>query len=290
MTMLKLPSDNDPIARAEEHGIICATAADTQRELQEFGISHAAALPSTLDSRFFGAITLANAFGSPRSSASELRMVNRTALWIFASDWLIDHVAQSRDEIDAVVVACLAVADGRPASPEFPLALLLADLHDELVAGPGFPLWKQQLERYLVSSVREWDWLRTGCWPSLEDYLGNSDNVGGTFANLSHWIHIGVPADRIQELRPVSQEVQKVLRLLNDLASADRDLTSGDLNVLALGVTRDEARELVTALIEDCRKLMAPQAQSSPSEIAYLQRQIGFNAGFYGITDYWGEA
>jgi hypothetical protein len=289
MTLLELPSDNDPIARAEEHGIICATAADTQRELQKFCISHEAALPPTLDPRFFGAITLANAFGSPRCSASELRMVNRTALWIFASDWLIDHVVQSRDEVDAVVAACLAVADGQAAAPEVPLALLLADLHDDLVARPGLSVWKQQLERYLVASVREWDWLRTGVRPSLEDYLGNSDNVGGTFANLSHWLYTGVPADRIQELWPVSQEVQKVLRLLNDLASADRDLASGDLNVLTLGVTRDEARELVTTLVESCRKLMAAQAQSSPAEIDYLQRQIGFSAGFYGITDYWGE-
>lgn len=290
MIMLELPSKSDLIVGAKEHGIICATAADTQRELQKFSTFHAAALPSTLDSRFFGAITLANAFGSPQSSAAELRMVNRTALWIFASDWFIDHVAQSRAEVDAVVTACLAVADGRPASPALPLALLLSDLYDDLVASPGFLLWREQLERYLVSSVREWDWLRTGRRPSLEDYLGNSDNVGGTFANLSHWISTGVPADRIHELWPISQEVQKVLRLLNDLASADRDLASGDLNVLTLGVTADEARELVTAHVEDCRKLMAPQAQSSPAEIGYLQRQIGFSAGFYGITDYWGEA
>ncbi|MEW9532459.1 terpene synthase family protein [Microbispora sp. NPDC049125] len=285
---------------ARKRGSVAALATRSQRDLLECVAAHPDLFPDRpFDHTLVSAVALANAFGSPDATADRVRVANRTALWIFAVDWLLDHVAATRAEVERLVEGCLDVADGRPPSPGFSLGRFLAGLRAEMAAAPAFAgrevLWMDALRDMLTAMAREWDWkaaAREGeTLPKLEEYLGNADNFGSSFVNVSHWIHGGDPETlrRLDELRIASDEVQRVLRLLNDLATYERDMAWGDLNAQMLGVGRDEVLERIEALTEECWRLFAPLRDPCPDEVAYLERQLGYSAGFYGGADYWGE-
>ncbi len=285
------------LAAAAASGRTSALAARCQRDLQEC----VQAFPELFsagpfDATLFATVSLANAFGSPWAAAEQLRIANRTSLWIFAVDWLIDHEAASHEEIDEIVRGCLAVADGRGAVPDTSLTRFLAVIRDDLAASPLFPslhaVWRAELERMLGAMAREWEWKQGGepALPTFEEYLGNADNFGSTLVNVGHWIHSGDPllVPHLDELLRASGAVQRVLRLLNDLATYERDVGWGDLNALMLGVSRDEVVARVAALTGECHAMLEPLRATRPDESAYLERQIGYSTGFYGLADYWG--
>ncbi|GAA4212018.1 terpene synthase family protein [Microbispora amethystogenes] len=292
--------DAGHLASAAASGRACALAARCQRDLQECATAFPelfAARP--FDATLYAAVSLANAFGSPEATAERLRVANRTSLWIFAADWLIDHEATSRQEIDDLVRGALAVADDRTPDPDTPLTRFLTVIRDELAASPLFPrlraAWRGELEGMLSAMTREWEWKSRipggGSMPSFEQYLGNAGNFGSTLVNISHWIHAADPGvvPHLQELTEASDAVQRVLRLLNDLATYERDVTWGDLNALLLGVTRDDVVAHIGILTKECGDRLRSLRSGRPDESAYLERQIGYSTGFYGLADYWGE-
>ncbi|MFI0452205.1 terpene synthase family protein [Actinomadura sp. 6N118] len=295
------PLQEDGIQIAAEHGRICALATDCQRDLQQCTAEHQSLFSGNpFDPRLVSGVALANAFGSPWATADELRIACRSSLWVFAADWLVDYVAKSREEVDALAHGCLAVADGSPPSPEIPLTVFLAQIRDDLAAAPAFaslhPRWCTQLERYLTAMATEWDWQAARSNggappPTFDSYLDNADNFGSTFVNVSHWIMTCEPdsLEHFDRLWSASGIVQRVLRLLNDLATAEREVTWGDLNALALGVSREAVRRRITALVAEFRDLAASLRADCPRETAYLERQIGYSTGFYSRTDYWGD-
>ncbi len=288
-------------AAAAEHGRICAVAMDCQVDLQSCAKLYGDLFPpEPFDPRLFSAVALVNAFGSPRLSPDRLRIATRATLWVFAADYLVDYAAKSAAEIDDIVRACLSVAEGGSPADGEPLTGFLAEIRGELANSPLFETlgraWRDESERYLTAMAREWHWKTAhgdagGPLPSFEEYLDNSDNIASTWVNLSHWIFTGGPriADRLDALLAASRQVQRVLRLLNDLASFERDLRWGDLNALLLGVDRAEVSERVAALVAGCRRSFEPLRSACPEEVAYLERQIGYSTGFYGLTDYWGQ-
>lgn len=290
----------DEIDAARLCGTAAAVAAQSQRDLRECAAAYPELFPdSPFDAALFNAVALANAFGAPWATADRLRIANRTALWIFAVDWLLDYVATSRQEVESVVDRCLRVAvDGRR-EPDFPLGCFLADIRGELAAAPAFAergeVWAAELELMLAAMLREWDWktaAKDGSpLPTLTEYLDNADNFGSSLVNVSYWIIGGDRAalDRLDVLRRASDEVQRVLRLLNDLATYERDVTWGDLNAQMLGAGRAEIIGRIGDLVDGCRGLLEPLRDECPLEVAYLERQIGYSMGFYGITDYWGK-
>ena len=91
------------------------------------------------------------------------------------------------------------------------------------------------------------------CRTSTE-YLDNADNLACTFVNVTHWICTG-DAETHGTARPAGRapatQVQRVLRLVNDLATHERDLEWGDLNALLLV---DDPAEVQTGIAE----LVAP--------------------------------
>jgi hypothetical protein len=301
MAVGKRTLDIDELAAAAEQGKICALAMDCQRDLQECAEAYPGLFPSTpFDPRLFSGVALANAFGSPWATSDQLRIATRTSLWVFAADWIVDYVATSREHVDDVTRACLAVADGAPPIANVPLTRFLADIREELAARPAFatlrPIWREQLQRYLAAMAREWDWqsaraARGTALPTFEEYLDNADNFGSSWVNISHWIFAGDPAtlDHFDELWAVSEEVQRILRLLNDLVSYKRELEWGDLNALMLGLDRAEVTVRIEVLVGHCRERLQPLQTSCPLQAAYLERQIGYSSGFYGSTDYWGS-
>jgi hypothetical protein len=284
-----------------EQGKTSALAVDCQRDLQSCAEEHAVLFPGgPFDPRLLSGVALANAFGSPWATAAELSIACRTSLWVFAADWLVDYAAKEREDIEILTRACLAVADGSEPSPEVPLARLLAEIRDALAKRPAFAglhaRWRTQLERYFAAMTREWEWhaaLTRGeeRKPTFAEYVGNADNFGSSFVNVSHWIHTCEPEPlrHIDALWAASGTVQRILRLLNDLATLQRDLDWGDLNPLALGVSRDEVTGHIDVLVEQCLAELDPLRAQCPRETTYLERQIGFSTGFYGRTDYWGE-
>lgn len=288
----------DAIADARDTGTVLAQAVKCARDLAEC----AAAYPDLfdvkpIDETLFNAVACANAFGSPELTASGIRMAARTSLWIFGLDWLVDHVAAERAELDDVNRRCLAVAAGGPPEPGDGLTRFLAEIRDEAAKAPAFEAlrddWLAQLRRLLECGAREVAW-KSGDRahrPTFEEYLDNADNYGSAWVNVSHWIvHAdqGV-LDHIAELQVVSREVQRVLRLLNDLATYERDVTWGDLNAQMLGVDRAGITARIDEIVARCRELVRPLRDDCPDAVTYLERQIGYSTGFYGLSDYWGS-
>ncbi len=291
----------DELDMAAEQGKVSALATDCLRDLQDCASEY----PGLFSAKPFGAtvfsgVALANAFGSPEATAGEIRIAARMALWAFATDWLVDYTATSREEIDAIVRGCEAVGDGATPDPDIPLQGLLASLRDELAGRECWPAlrpaWREHLRMYLRANAREWDWKAAhsagdaAALPSFEEYLANADNFGSSLVNVSHWIHNGSVDDAgaMGRLAEASAEVQRVLRLLNDLATYERDLAWGDLNSLMLGLTRDDVGRRIAELVESSEKLIAALSPDLPAEAVYLRRQIGYSVGYYGMTDYWG--
>ncbi|WP_285703845.1 terpene synthase family protein [Microtetraspora sp. NBRC 16547] len=293
-------------AAAADMGRIVALSAAAGRDLRKCAESYEDLFGGKpFDPGFFSSLSLVGAFGSPWATADELRIVNRAALWVFAVDWLIDVTAKTPEDVDLIVRDCLAAADGT-AEPATPLTRFLVDIRDELASVPAFetagPVWRAQLERMLTAMALEWGWndvRESGggdgegdrILPDLEEYLANADGTGSSFVNVSHWIFTGDPwtVGHLDEVMVISAEVQRYLRLLNDLATYRRDVGWGDVNVLMLGVGRTEVSERMAELADRAGELLEPLRDACPRTVAYLECQVGFNTGFYGGADYWGE-
>ncbi|GGK88862.1 hypothetical protein Sme01_02110 [Sphaerisporangium melleum] len=280
---------------AVDAGAICAVAGRSQREMQEWMAGYPglfAARP--FDAALSSTLSLAMAFSGPWLDAAGLRMANKVCLWAFGLDWLVDYVASSAPEVAEIAGRCLAVAAGDPPLAGDDLTVFLGEIRDELAASPSFPLlgpvWREELELMLEGMSREREWRDSGVTPSLEEYLGNAANLGFSFAFAAHLIHVGGVTDAadVEPVRRASHAVQRVIRLLNDLGTYERDLAWGDLNALLLGVTREEVDRQVASLAARSRSLIEPLRGSHPHIAGYLERQMDFCAGFYRLADYWG--
>ncbi|GAB2949432.1 hypothetical protein GCM10027280_42520 [Micromonospora polyrhachis] len=294
--------ERDALAVAAEQGQICALAATGQRDLQKCVDRHPELFSGNpFDSTLFGTVALAMAFSAPWCTPGQLRVATRAVLWGFAADWQIDYLAKSVDEVDDLVADCLSVADGAT-DVVHPLGRFLAEIRDELTAAPAFgrlrPVWREELRRMLAGMARERRWRATNpadgpteSLPSFAEYLANADNLGASFVNVSHWVMTGTPAAvrHIAELIGASAEAQRALRLINDVATYERDVSWGDLNALMLVVDRAEVTNEISRHVDRCRTLLSPLTDECPREAAFLTRQLGFASGFYQVTDFWGS-
>ncbi|MFI6515645.1 hypothetical protein ACIBF1_08820 [Spirillospora sp. NPDC050679] len=241
------------------------------------------------------------AWGAPWCTADQLKPAARTSLWIFALDWIVDHQATRADQILRLVERCLGVADG--AEPAGPLERSLADLRDSLAGHEAFQrlrsLWRRELERMLRAMAREWDWKSTlASSPpgtpapvTLDQYLDNAANFGSTWVNVSHWIRQGDPVTlrHLTALIPVSDLVQQILRLYNDVATLDRDRSWGDLNAHMIA-DRHQVGRRIDDLTHECGRRLDALRALCPHETDYLGRQLAFSRTYYGSgRDYWDE-
>ncbi|QFG27275.1 hypothetical protein F7P10_24475 [Actinomadura sp. WMMB 499] len=293
---------------ALEAGTICAVAGQSQRQMRAWAADFPALYDAkAFDPALFSTLALAAAFSGPGRTADGLRMANRACLWCFGLDWLIDYAATSRAEVDGLVRRCVEVAAGTPPEAasrgrsvaEAELLRFLADVRDELAGAPAFgdlgDVWLDELRRVLDAMALEWGWnaareaAGTGgrAGPAFEEYLANADNLGFSFVLVSHWISSGGGGD-VAAVREASRAVQRVVRLLNDLGTYKRDLEWGDLNALLLDRTRAEVEERIGELTTEARTLLRGAGASAPELAAYMERQMDFCAGFYGVTDFWG--
>ncbi|MFF0245155.1 terpene synthase family protein [Streptosporangium sandarakinum] len=280
---------------AAECGAVCAGAGRAQRDMREW----AAAYPELFsakpfDAALYSTLSLAMAFSGPWLGADRLRMANKVTLWAFGLDWLVDYVATSREEVEDIARRCADVAEGAPPSPGDDLTRMLAGIRDELSASPAYgvlgPVWRDELRRMLDGMLTEWRWKSEKARPTLEEYLANADNLGFSFVLAAHWIHVadGAAVSDVEPLREASRAVQRVIRLLNDLGTYERDVAWGDLNAIPLdpgGHTGIERR--ATELAAHARELLTA-LDAHPELTRYMERQMDFCAGFYQVGDYWG--
>ncbi|MEU5993548.1 terpene synthase family protein [Spirillospora sp. NPDC047418] len=305
------PHPGSPRSRATtalEAGTICAVAGQAQRQMRGWAAEHPALYDAkAFDPALFSTLALAAAFSGPGLGAERLRMANRVCLWCFGLDWLIDYAASSRAEVAGLVRRCASIADGASpaegdvdgasdsASPEDELARFLADVRDELAGAPAYPelrdVWRDELQRMLDAMALEWEWKtareKGEPGPSFEEYLANADNLGFSFVFASHWIASG-GGGNVPAVREASRAVQRVVRLLNDLGTYERDVQWGDLNGLLLDRTRAQVQERIGELTSEARTLLHDVAKDVPELARYMERQMDFCAGFYGVTDFWG--
>ncbi|MER6948565.1 terpene synthase family protein [Nonomuraea sp. NPDC000554] len=273
-------------------GRTCALAVAGGRDLAKCAARYSGLFPEdSFDAGLYASLALAGAFGSPWATAETLRAINRSSLLVFAADRLIDEVATSRDEVAALVGDCLAAAGG--AAPTSPITAFLADLRAELATAPRFAAleagWRDQLELMLLAMAREWDWRQAGDKPTDEEYLANADSCGASFISVSHWIYTGLvddPGD-LGRLRAAGDRVQRYLRLLNDLATHQREAGFGDLNALALGMSPGEVTQRMAELSAEAVQAIEPLRSGHPRATEYLLFQIDYSTGFYGISDFW---
>lgn len=299
--MTAFVTERDDFDTTADQGRACAVAMDCLRDLERCAAAYPALFPAKpFGPTLFSGVTLVHAFACPEATVDRIRIGARVTLWVFAADWLVDTVATSRGEIEAIASGCAEVGEGAAPDPDVPLQCLLAELRDELAAAPRwdelYPVWRDQLDRYLSASVREWDWKVAhasrgeAALPAFEDYLANAANLGATFVNVAHWIHAGAArsAGEMERLVAAGDHMQRALRLLNDLATYERDLSWGDLNGLMLGLTSGDVTRRLDALVADCGAATGALAAEFPEPAVHLRRQLAYSTGFYGLTDFWG--
>jgi hypothetical protein len=282
-----------------EAGRICAVAGRAQRDLLRRADRYPGLFSGpAFDPALFGAVCLANAFSAPWLHADALRGANRAALWAFAVDRRVDTLAATDREVAAVARRCRVVARGAPPEPGDELGAFLAAIRDDLADGRGrgwLPTWRRQLSLMLTGMAREWRWVHGGPRPTVARYLDNADNLGLSFVFVSHLAFTGEAGVRpsaraVAGLVAVGRAAQRVVRLVNDLATYERDLATGDLNVLRLGTTRRSVRRRLEDLLAQCRQRCDEMRASYPYAVTYVERQVEFNMGFHPVVDYWAEA
>jgi Terpene synthase family 2, C-terminal metal binding len=288
------PGAEDPTAGSPyAAGTTCAVAALGQRDLQGIADADPDLFPRVpFDAGVFATLAMANAFSAPWLSAPDLRAANRASLWAFRVDWFADHVATETEQLDRFTATCLAVADG--ADPPDRLTAMLANIRRDLASAPnnvaGQAIWREELRRMLAAMTVEFGWRDRGTAVSVPEYLDNADNLGSSFVNVTHWLANPEPGDcPTADVLAATRAQQRVIRVLNDLATLDRDIAWGDLNVLRLGADRAAADELLRVLLRECDAALDRVRPGQPGLATFLHRQVEFCRGFYGLTDYWGQ-
>ncbi|MFI0421922.1 hypothetical protein [Spongiactinospora sp. 9N601] len=281
-----------------EIGRVCAVAGMLQREMRAWSEEYPGLFSAKpFDAALYSTLTLASAFSGPWSQAADLRMANRACLWCFALDWLMDYLATGPEEGRETTRRCLAVAEGAPPGAGDDLARFLAGIRAELTGLPAFAaldhVWREDLRHMLDAMTLELTWKTEGVVPDFPQYLDNADNLGFSFVFTTHWIATTPSATpsqaEIEAVRTASAAVQRVIRLLNDLGSQERDTSWGDLNALMLGRDREQVLALSAELAARARELLVPVRACRPDLADYLERQMDFCAGFYRLADYWGR-
>ncbi|MFF5260596.1 terpene synthase family protein [Actinomadura viridis] len=292
-------SSASPSSDAFLAGVNAATIRACERDLIEYAQEYPDLFPDKPFSTIYGEVAKTMAFSAPWCTSDDLKITCRTILWIFALDWLIDHLTKSRDEVTEITSACRAVCAGQ--RPGMSLARALFDIRQDLLAEPAFaqlgPVWDGELGKMLDAMSREWDWKMSSkgaqssaSRPTLDDYLANSANFGCTFTNVTQWISYSDPQTVacIDQLRSASDAIQEALRLVNDLASFKREEKWGDVNVFTLGITKEQATEHVSHLRRRIEDRLLPLESSCPLQARYLRQQLEYSVGFYSAgADYW---
>jgi hypothetical protein len=237
-------------------------------------------------------LALSHALVCPWRRADELRASNRIGNWFF---WL-DDVTEGADSdtlVDDLIEGCRAVVAGEQPSIDHSLMRALADIRAELAAAPLWPVlatrWQELVVRTVVGHRRYREFSRAladGTPPSPAEYM--SITMGAEATRLTHLI-AAEGLDVVDHLEPLLQAIEAqdhAHRLVNDIQTVDRDRRDGDINVLFLGVTQQEATDQAGDYVARVHSVLRPLVAAQVRAAIEVDRQTSFTIAFYQAMDY----
>jgi hypothetical protein len=289
------PQDRDRSRQAEfpeiapdTAGAIFYLANTLQREAAAWSVAYGdiATLALTFP------IALSHALVNPWRRPNELRASNRMANWLF---WLDDVIegADSDTLASDLAEGCRAIAAGEQSPIDHSLLRALGDVRDELAAAPLWPVladrWQDRLMRTVVGYLRYRDFSRAvanGKPPSPAEYM--SITLGVEVARITHLIAAeGLDVvDHIEVLLQAIEAQDRAHRLVNDIQTFDRDRRDGDINVLFLGVTPQEAADQAEDYVSRAHSLLHPLVAAHVRAAIEVDRQTSLTIAFYKAMDY----
>lgn len=295
MTASYAPHDQDRMLPAGFPGLEPETAAAVfflANALQRDAAAWTAAYPDSPPPAITVPAALSHALVSPWRRPEELRAPNRIGNWLF---WLDDAIegSDSDTEVDDLVEGCLAVAAGEQPPTDHSLLRALGDIRDELAATPLWPdlasLWQERVMRTAEGyrSYREFSRaLADGTPPTPAEYMAVT--IGVELTRITHLIAAEGPAvaDHIELLLQAIEAQDHAHRLVNDIQTFDRDCRDGDINVLFLGITRQEAAAQAEDHVARAHSLLRPLVAAGVRAAIEIDRQTSHTIAFYKAMDY----
>jgi hypothetical protein len=240
---------------------------------------------------------LTSAFTSPWLGVNTLHLATKIWSWLTAVDDVMDALHVDSDDVHASADRCRRILDGdRPVASD-QLAAALAEIRDELTTYPLFhqlaPLWRDTVEQLITAMQferRASDAVAAGgAPPDLDEYLEQArESVGIMMYVVSLWSTMDEAdlPDYVDQLLPPLREAALAVRLGNDLRSSAREQTSGTLNALMLGMTREQLQQAIPIHVDNCRRqLRLLVAQPLGSAVA-LDRLTTWCTRLYEKIDY----
>lgn len=289
-----LAPDLGDLLSAPAAGRAGAFAVDVQRDLRRWTSRYPDLFPlDVFDGSLLSAVSLANVFAAPWLEPERHRAASRAAVWTFALDRWVDGQGASAASVTELGDTIRRALAGAATEADPPLVRSLVELHDDLRAAVGYAdheaLWRAELHTMIRAMARERAWLESGRVPSVRAYLANANSLAFVFVFATHLVSVCTPPrpPGTNRLVRAARIAQRALRLTNDLATGERDVLVGDLNVLGLGVTREAVVAEIERLSRVCRAELVPLRESLPRLSAQLDRQLSYNLSFYAVGDYW---
>lgn len=237
-------------------------------------------------------LALSHALVHPWRRPDELRASNRMGNWVF---WLDDIIEQADSDalVDDLVEGCRAVTAGEQPSIDHSLLRALADIRAELAAASLWPVlaarWQDRVMRTVGGFRRYREFSRAladGTPPSPAEYM--SITVGLEMTRVTHLI-AAEGLDVVDHLEPLLEAIEAqdhAHRLVNDIQTVDRDRRDGDINVLFLGVTPQEAADQAEDYVARAHSILRPLVAAQVRAAIEVDRQTSFTVAFYQVMDY----
>jgi hypothetical protein len=149
--------------------------------------------------------------------------------------------------------------------------------------------WQERLMRTAVGYLRYREFslaLADGKPPSPAEYM--TVTLGVELARITHLIAAeGLDVvDHIELLLQAIEAQDHAHRLVNDIRTFERDVRDGDVNVLFLGVTRQEAAAQAENYVSRVHSLLRPLVAAHVRAAVEVDRQTSLTIAFYKAMDY----
>jgi hypothetical protein len=235
-------------------------------------------------------LTAANC--TPWLSASACYPVAQTAAWLLALDAWSDGPGSDGSLVDAGITRCLEVVDGGAPTSGDPLQVSLAEIRDQVHAGPSgeavHDRWRQAVTESLLGTAFERhaadDVARGAEPPPLAEYLRHATgSIGLAMMVTAAWSAMDDPAlpDRLPELRGPLDDASMAVRLANDLRGHAREQAEGTIDALALGLAPQDLAASLAEHLNRCRRRLRPLAGIVPGPVAALERHLIWSVRMY---------
>jgi hypothetical protein len=149
--------------------------------------------------------------------------------------------------------------------------------------------WQELVMRTVVGHRRYREFSRAladGTPPSPAEYM--SITMGAEATRVTHLI-AAEGLDVVDHLEPLLQAMEAqdhAHRLVNDIQTVDRDRQDGDINVLFLGVTPQEATDQAEDYVARVHSVLRPLVAAQVRAAIEVDRQTSYTIAFYQVMDY----